>query len=146
MVIIKFKKLNSTALIPSQAYEWDAGYDLAYCGETPLTINPGETVKVPTGLIVEIPYLYFAGIFARSGLSTKRGLAPINCVGVVDSGYRGELTVPLHNHGDAPQVIFPDERIAQMIVLPNYDVRFQEVEYLSDSQRGVGGFGSSHEV
>lgn len=141
--IIKYKKLNDLAKEPTRGSEYAAGYDLYAATANPVTILPHETVKVGTGLAFELPNNTFAGIFARSGLATKRGLRPSNCVGACDPDYRGEYIVALHNDLDRPQTIEPGERIAQMILLPFYTMNLQEVEELSDTVRGDGNFGSS---
>ena len=140
---IKIKKLNENAIIPKRGSEQAAGYDIYACTNAPIVIAPHQTVKVGTGLSIEIPNGYFGAIFARSGLATKQGLRPSNCVGVCDSDYRGEYIVALHNDLDEPQVINPMERIAQLIVVPYLAVEFNEVNELSDTKRGENGFGST---
>ena len=140
---IKIKKLNENAIIPKRGSEQAAGYDIYACTNAPIVIAPHQTVKVGTGLSIEIPNGYFGAIFARSGLATKQGLRPSNCVGVCDSDYRGEYIVALHNDLDEPQVINPMERIAQLIVMPYLAVEFNEVNELSDTKRGENGFGST---
>lgn len=140
---IKVKKLNENAIIPKRGSKQAAGYDIYACTNAPIVIAPHQTVKVGTGLSIEIPNGYFGAIFARSGLATKQGLRPANCVGVCDSDYRGEYIVALHNDLDEPQVINPMERIAQLIVVPYLAVEFNEVNELSDTKRGENGFGST---
>lgn len=140
---INIKKLNKNAIIPTRGSKQSAGYDLYACTNTSIVIMPHNTVKVKTGLAIEIPEGYFGAIFARSGLATKQGLRPSNCVGVCDSDYRGEYTVALHNDTDEPQTINPMERIAQLVVMPYLTVEFNEVDELNDTERGVGGFGST---
>lgn len=140
---IKIKKLNENAIIPTRGSEQAAGYDLYACTDERILINPHKTVKVGTGLSIEIPDGYFGAIFARSGLATKRGIRPSNCVGVCDSDYRGEYIVDLHNDTNGIKMIEPNERIAQLIVMPYLSVDFKEVNELSDTNRGVGGFGST---
>lgn len=140
---IKIKRLNGNAKIPTRGSTQAAGYDLYACTSTPIIIPPHQTVKVGTGLSIEIPNGYFGGIFARSGLSTKQGLRPANCVGCCDSDYRGEYIVALHNDTDTPQIINPMERIAQLVVIPYLAVDFTEVDELSDTERGKSGFGST---
>ena len=108
-----------------------------------VTIEPHETKMIGTGLAMEIPEGYFGGIFARSGLSAKEGLRPANCVGVVDSDYRGEIKVALHNDGETERVVTPEQKIAQLVVVPFLSVDFNEVDKLSDTVRGEGGFGST---
>lgn len=142
-MIINIKKLNPNAIIPTRGSEYAAGYDLYACSEIAIDIAPHSTVKVGTGLAVEIPHGYFGAIFARSGLATKRGLRPANCVGVCDEDYRGEYIVALHNDTDELMSIEPYERIAQLIVMPYLSVEFNEVSELSDTERGSDGFGST---
>ena len=143
METIKIKKLNKNAIIPARGSEKAAGFDLYACTETKIIIAPHNTVKVGTGLAIEIPDGYFGAIFARSGLATKNGLRPSNCVGVCDADYRGEYIVALHNDTDIPQTINPMERIAQLVVMPFLEVKFEEVDELEDTKRGDGGFGST---
>jgi len=143
METIKIKKLNENAIIPTRGSEQAAGYDLYACTNSPIVITPHETIKVGTGLAIEIPNGYFGAIFARSGLATKQGLRPSNCVGVCDSDYRGEYIVALHNDTDIPQTINPMERIAQLVVVPFLEVEFNEVDELENTKRGDGGFGST---
>ena len=140
---IRFKRLNSMATIPSRGSEQAAGYDLYAAIEGPITIAPHTTVKIGTGLSFELPNNTFGAIFARSGLATKKGLAPANMVGVCDSDYRGEYIVPLHNYSNESQTIESGERIAQLILMPYIPMVFEEVEELNDTQRGGGGFGST---
>lgn len=140
---INIKKLNENAIIPTRGSEYAAGYDLYACTSSPIIIMPHNTVKVGTGIAVELPHGYFGAIFARSGLATKNGLRPANAVGVCDEDYKGEYIVALHNDTDIPQTINPMERIAQLVVMPYLEVEFNEVEELSDTERGEGGFGST---
>lgn len=140
---IKIKKLDERAVIPSYGSEYAAGFDLYALLNEDITIKPQETFLVKTGLSMEIPVGYAGMIFARSGLATKKGLAPANKVGVVDSDYRGEVMVALHNHSNIDQTISHGERIAQMVIMPFYKAEFVEVEELSDTDRGTGGFGST---
>ena len=140
---INIKKLNENAIIPTRGSSQAAGYDLYACTSTPIVIAPHETVMIGTGLAVETPEGYASFIFARSGLASKQGLAPSNKVGVVDSDYRGEVKVALHNHSDIPQTINPMERIAQLVVMPYLAVEFNEVDELVETERGEGGFGST---
>ena len=140
---IAVKKLNEKATLPTYGSEFSAGADLyALCNEDILFL-PGETKFVHTGLSMEIPEGYAGLIYARSGLACKRGLAPANKVGVVDSDYRGEVMVALHNHSDSVQKISAGERIAQLVVTPFLKAEFFESEALSDTVRGEGGFGST---
>lgn len=140
---VAVKKLREGAVLPTFGSNEAAGADLYACLEHDVTIAPGETVFVPTGLAMELPRGYAGLIYARSGLACKRGLAPANKVGVVDSDYRGEFIVALHNHGTQPQTISHGERIAQLVVTPVLIPEYIEVETLSDTQRGTGGFGST---
>ena len=140
---IKIKRLNDKAIIPTRGSEQSAGYDLYAVTEDIVQIAPHSTVMVSTGISIEIPEGYFGGVFARSGLASKKGLRPANCVGVCDSDYRGEYMVALHNDTDELMEIQSHERIAQLIVLPYLTVEFEEVDELSDTQRGSGGFGST---
>ena len=140
---VKIKKLDERAIIPSYGTEYSAGFDLYAILEEDLTIESGKTVLVKTGLSMEIPIGCAGMIFARSGLATKKGLAPANKVGVVDSDYRGEVMVALHNHSNENQTIASGERIAQMVIMPFYKAEFTEVGELSNSDRGTGGFGST---
>lgn len=140
---INIKKLNKNAIIPNRGSEFSAGYDLYACLEEPVNVKANQTVKIPTGLAMEIPVGYAGMIFARSGLSTKKGLAPANKVGVCDSDYRGEYIVALHNHSDNDAVVNPGERIAQLVIIPFLSVDFVEADKLNDTVRGSGGFGST---
>lgn len=140
---INIKKLNENAIIPTRGSEYAAGYDLYACTSSSIVIMPHNTVKIGTGLAIELPHGYFGAIFARSGLATKQGLRPSNCVGVCDEDYRGEYVVALHNDTDEPQTINPMERIAQLVVMPYLPVEFNEVNELSETKRGDGGFGST---
>ena len=143
MINVNIKKLNDNAIIPTRGSEYAAGYDLYACINEPVVIYPHETVKIGTGIAIEIPDGYFGAIFARSGLATKKGLRPSNCVGVCDSDYRGEYIVALHNDANELMVVEPNERIAQLVVMPYLPVKFTEVDELSDTERGSGGFGST---
>ncbi len=140
---IKIKKLNKNAIIPTRGSKHSAGVDLYACIDKPIEIQPHETVKIGTGLAMELPDGYFGAIFARSGLATKQGLRPANCVGCCDSDYRGEYIVALHNDTDIPRVVEDGERIAQLVVMPYIPVNFEEVDELSDTERGDKGFGST---
>lgn len=143
MTSIKIKKLNEKAIIPTYGTEFSAGADLyALPGET-VTIEPHKTVMIHTGLAMEIPEGYAGLIFARSGLASKRGLAPANKVGVVDPDYRGEFMVALHNHTDEPREVEGGERVAQLVIVPFIQGSFEIAEELSDTVRGEGGFGST---
>lgn len=139
----KIKKLNENAIIPTLGSEEAAGVDLYACIDNTIYISPHETVKIDTGIAVELPKGTFGAIFARSGLATKEGLAPANKVGVIDSDYRNSIIVALHNHSNMSRTINPGERIAQLVVMPYVPIEFKEVEELSDTKRGFGGFGST---
>ena len=140
---IQVKLLRDGAKLPTYGSEEAAGADLYACLEEPVTIEPGQTVFVPTGFAMEVPKGCAGLIYARSGLACKRGLAPANKVGVIDSDYRGEVIVALHNHGGQPQSIASGERIAQLVITPVYTPGFYQVEELDDTIRGIGGFGST---
>lgn len=140
---INVKKLNDTAIVPTRGHEGDAGFDLYACLDEPITIGAGKTVKVPTGLSIAIPDGYFGAVFARSGLATKQGLRPANCVGVCDAPYRGEYIVALHNDSDEDRVVNPKDRIAQLIIMPFLTAQFNLVSELDETERGAGGFGST---
>ncbi len=140
---MNIKKLKENAIIPTYGSEYAAGADLYACIDGPVTIKPQETAFIGTGITMEIPMGYAGLIYARSGLSCKQGLAPANKVGVVDADYRGEITVALYNHSKDEKTVEPGDRIAQMVVAPFLHVDFNEVDELSDTVRGVGGFGST---
>ena len=141
MPIVNVKKLHENATLPTYGSEFSAGADL-YAVEA-CEIAPGETKLVHTGLAMEIPVGYAGLIYARSGLASKRGLAPANKVGVVDADYRGEVMVALHNHSNTLQSVAQGERIAQLVVAPFLKVEFNQTQTLSDTVRGEGGFGST---
>ncbi len=140
---VAVKKLHPDAVLPTYGSEFSAGADLYALTEEELVFLPGETKLVKTGLAMEIPEGYAGLIYARSGLASKRGLAPANKVGVVDSDYRGEVMVALHNHSNEEQKIAPKERIAQLVIAPFLKAEFSACEELSDTVRGAGGFGST---
>jgi len=140
---VRVKLLRPGAKLPSYGTQWAAGADLCACLDEPAVIAPGQTVLIPTGLAVEIPEGYAGLVFARSGMATKRDLAPANKVGVIDADYRGEIFVPLHNHGAVPQTVEPGERMAQMILTPFLTAQFLEADSLSETPRGDRGFGST---
>lgn len=140
---INIKKLTDTAVLPERGSAYAAGYDLFADIKEAKEIQPHTTAMIPTGLAMEIPEGYWGGIFARSGLASKEGLRPANCVGVVDADYRGEVKVALHNDSDVVRTIAVGQKIAQMVIVPFLSVEFDEVEELSDTVRGVGGFGST---
>ena len=139
---INIKRLTEDAKLPHRGTEYAAGYDL-YSALPKTVVFPHSTTKVSTGIAMEIPEGYFGAIFARSGLATKQGLRPANCVGVVDADYRGEIIVALHNDTDVKQEIAAGERVAQLVIMPFLPVEFTEVENLSETVRGEGGFGST---
>lgn len=140
---VNIKKLNENAIIPTYGSPFAAGADLYACIDCDETIKSGETKLIKTGIAIELPIGYVALIYARSGLASKRGLAPANKVGVVDCDYRGEIMVALHNHSSIDQTISPKERIAQMVITPYIAAEFNETDTLSDTVRGSGGFGST---
>ena len=140
---IRFKKLDEKAKMPYYGSEYAAGADLYACMEEPLTIVAGTTEFVHTGLAMEIPVGLVGLVYARSGLACKKGLAPANKVGVIDSDYRGEIMVALHNHAAEDITIEPGERVAQMVIAPYVFARYEEAEELEDTVRGDGGFGHS---
>lgn len=139
---MNIKKLNDKATVPTYGSAYAAGADLYSC-EGDITIAPAETRLIHTGIAMEIPEGLVGLIYARSGLASKRGLAPANKVGVIDSDYRGEIMVALHNHSDKEQVVAAGERIAQIVFAPYMAAQFTVVDELSDTVRGVGGFGST---
>ena len=143
MPTIAVKKLNKNAVLPTYGSDFSAGADLYAVTDEPIEILPNQTKLVGTGLAMEIPEGYAGLIYARSGLASKRGLAPANKVGVVDADYRGEIMVALHNHSDKPQTVEPKERIAQLVVTPFLKAEYYETETLTDTTRGAGGFGST---
>ena len=140
---IPVKRLREGAVLPTYGSLYAAGADLYACLESPVTIEPGQTAFIPTGIAMEIPNGYAGLAYARSGLACKRDLAPANKVGVIDSDYRGEVRVVLLNHSKQEQTIVPGERVAQLIITPVLTPAYEEAEELTDTQRGVGGFGST---
>jgi len=140
---MNIKKLNDNAIVPTYGSEFSAGADLYACEGGEITIASGETRLIHTGLCMEIPEGLVGLIYARSGLASKRGLAPANKVGVIDSDYRGEIMVALHNHSGKEQTIAAGERIAQIVFAPFFSAEFVTVDELSDTVRGDGGFGST---
>ena len=143
MSTIAVKKLRENAILPTYGSKEAAGADLYACLDAVVTIEAGETAFIPTGLALEVPKGCAGLIYARSSLGAKRGLAPANKVGVIDSDYRGEITVVLHNHSKIAQQIAPGERIAQMLITPVLTPAYEGVKELSDTDRGAGGFGST---
>jgi len=140
---VKIKKIKPNAAIPTYGSMYAAGADLYACIDSAVSVQPGETHMIPTGLAMELPEGYAGLIYARSGLASKKGLAPANKVGVIDSDYRGEVMVALHNHSAVEASIEPGERIAQFVITPYIMGIFDEAEDLSDTERGAGGFGST---
>ena len=143
LISMRIKKLDPRAVLPAYATDGSAGADLYLLADGPLTVEPHRTVLGHTGIALEIPAGYVGLIFARSGLSTRRDVAPANKVGVIDSDYRGEIMVPLHNHGEIPQTLLPGERIAQISFVEYGRAVFEETDCLDGSERGEGGFGST---
>lgn len=140
---VQIKKVRDGAVIPEKKNQHDAGYDLHACLTGAITIPPGKVARIPTGLSIAVPNGYFGAIFARSGLATKKGLRPTNCVGVCDAPYRGEYIVAMYNDGSEPVTIQPNDRIAQLVIIPHLSVAFEEVDELEETERGEGGFGST---
>lgn len=140
---LRIKKLRDNAQMPTYGSEWAAGADMYAAIDEAVTIEPGETKFIPTGLAFEIPEGYAGFVHARSGLASKRGLAPANKVGVIDADYRGEVMVALHNHGKEAQTVEAGERVAQMIIAPFVTANFIFSDELDDTVRGAGGFGST---
>ena len=140
---VNVKKLRDGAVIPTYGSAYAAGADLYACTGESVSIAPGETKFIPTGIAMEIPVGYAGFIYARSGIACKRGLAPANKVGVIDADYRGEIMVALHNHGTEAASIDDGERVAQLVIAPYLTVMFEEADELCDTVRGEGGFGST---
>ena len=143
MNVVCVKKLNENAILPSYGSAEAAGADLYACLEAPVEIQPGETAWIPTGIALEVPKGCAGLVYARSSLGAKRGLAPANKVGVIDSDYRGEIRVVLLNHSKVAQTVAPGERIAQFLITPVLTPEYVQVSELSETERGVGGFGST---
>ena len=143
MNTVRVKILRENALLPTYGSQQAAGADLYACLETAVEIAPGETAFIPTGIALEVPVGCAGLIYARSGMACKRGLAPANKVGVVDSDYRGEIIVALHNHGNAVQTVNNGERIAQFVITPVLTPAYVVADSLSDTARNQGGFGST---
>lgn len=140
---MNIKLLSDLAKVPTRGSDCSAGYDLYAATEEPVEIAPHSTVKISTDIALEIPRGFFGGIFARSGLATKKGLRPANCVGVIDADYRGPIVVALHNDTDESVTIAAGERIAQLVAMPFLPIEFYTVDELSETGRGSGGFGST---
>ena len=143
MSSIRVKKLSPKAILPTYGSVEAAGADLYACLEEGVTIQPGETVFIPTGIALEVPKGCAGLVYARSSMGAKRGLAPANKVGVIDSDYRGEIRVVLLNHGKVPQTVEHGERVAQFLITPVLTPQYEEVAELTDTDRGAGGFGST---
>ena len=143
MNAVRVKILREGAKLPTYGSALAAGADLYACLDAPMTIAPGETAFIPTGIALEVPVGCAGLIYARSGMACKRGLAPANKVGVVDSDYRGEIMVALHNHGSVSQTVENMERVAQFVITPVLTPAYEAVEELSDTVRNQGGFGST---
>ena len=140
---IQIKKIRDDAVIPTRGSDNAAGYDLYACVDDPVSIPPHTTVRIGTGITAAIPEGYFGACFARSGIAVRQGLRPANCVGVVDSDYRGEYIIALFNDSDEPRVVQNGDRIAQLVIMPYLTVEFAEVDALPETDRGSGGFGST---
>lgn len=143
MIKLQVKKLRPGAVLPTRGSAQAAGYDLCACTGGDVSIAPHETVMIGTGLSIAVPEGYFGAIFARSGLASKQGLRPANCVGVCDTDYRGEYIIPLHNDTDTEKTVRDGERIAQLIVMPYLAMEFEEAAELPATERGDAGFGST---
>lgn len=143
MNTIRVKKLHPNAILPTYGSAEAVGADLYACLEAPVTIYPGEVYWVSTGIALEVPAGCAGLVYARSSMGVKRGLAPANKVGVVDPDYRGEIRVVLLNHSNQPQTLQPGERVAQFVITPVLTPMYEEVEELTDTTRGAGGFGST---
>ena len=143
MSVIRVKKLNEKAILPTYGSAEAAGADLYACLDAPVTVQPGETAWIPTGIALEVPKGCAGLIYARSGMAVKRGLAPANKVGVIDSDYRGEIIVALLNHGPEPQMVDNGERVAQFLITPVLQPAYVVAETLSDTERNTGRFGST---
>ena len=142
-MVVNIKKIDDRAVLPTYGTEYSAGADLYALCDGDVTINPGETILIHTGISIAVPEGYAGLIYARSGLASKKGLAPANKVGVIDSDYRGEVMVALHNHGSAEQTVSNGERIAQLVITPFLKAEFQISDELDETKRGAGGFGST---
>ena len=140
---INVKKLDERAVLPTLGTPYSAGADLYAVTDAPITVSPGETAMIRTGLAREIPEGFVGLVFARSGLACKQGLAPANKVGVIDSDYRGELVVALYNQAPEPRIVSCGDRIAQLVIMPYLTAAYTEAQELSDTSRGTGGFGST---
>jgi len=140
---VKVKRVTETATLPTRGSQGAAGYDLYADIDYPVMIRPNESAMIWSGISMEIPHGYFGAVYARSGLATRQGLRPPNCVGVIDEDYRGNIGIAMRNDSTEAQLIYPKERIAQIVIQPYLPVELVEVTELSDTERGTGGFGSS---
>ena len=140
---VDIKLLNNLAKIPTVGTDYSAGADLYAATDYDIAIRPGQCVKIDTGLAIAIPKGYFGATFARSGLATKQGLRPANCVSVIDADYRGSIIVPLYNDSDIDQIVPAGSRIAQLVILPCQTFEFNQVNELDETDRGSHGFGST---
>ena len=145
MNTVKIKRLNKLAKIPTRGTAESAGYDLYAATDKDIQIPPHSNVKIGTGIAMSIPNGFFGGIFARSGVATKRNMRPSNCVGIIDSDYTGEVIVSIHNDSTETKTIQSGERIAQLVIVPYLNIIFDEVNELDETERGAGGFGSTGE-
>ena len=145
-MVIRMMRITEKGKLPTRGSEYAAGYDLYANNDEPITIMPNEIKQIFTDIAMEIPTGYFGAVYARSGLATKQGLRPPNCVGVIDSDYRGNIGVGLINDTDIPQIIQPHERVAQIVIQPCLDVEFELVDELSETERGTSGFGSTGKI
>ena len=145
MATVQIKKLSERAKLPTAGSQYAAGYDLYAClnGDETVTIPPHTTVKIGSGIAVALPEGTFGAVFARSGLASREGLRPANCVGVIDCDYRGECIIAVHNDSDEARTVHHGDRIAQLVLLPYLPMEFEEVDALPDTARGTGGFGST---
>ena len=140
---VKFIKLTPMAQVPTRGSLYAAGYDLSAAISDNVIIPPHTTIKIGTGIAIALPENTFGAVYARSGIASREGLRPANCTGVIDSDYRGEVIVALHNDSDVNRIVEPGERIAQLVVQPYVNVEFEEVEFLNSTDRGTSGFGST---
>lgn len=140
---LKVKKMRDNAILPTRGSEEAAGVDLYACIDKPITINPGECVNFPSGIGCEFPEGYYGQIVVRSSIGFKRHLGLVNQVGIIDNDYKNEILIGLYNFGDSPQIIEPNERVVQMILLPYIKAEIKMTEMLSESERGLGGIGST---
>lgn len=148
MLELKIKRLSETAILPAKAHSTDACFDiyadtLSFRSDGEIIIAPHETVKIPSGFATNIPHGFWCAVFARSGLATKQGLRPANCVAVIDEPYVGEWLIPLHNDTDEDKIVQHGDRIAQFTLLPYYETNLIEVDELNSTERGCNGFGST---